>query len=101
MLPLEVRTWYHKLASVSDLPSGTESSGTSTLQCSESACTAFCYSDLMKPFQSGSEEGLACLTSNGCKFVPKWFQQYPWLTVCSTTRKSFVMNADVSQSMSC
>ena len=34
-------------------------------------------------------EGLACPTSNGCKFSPKWSQQYPWLTVCSARMKVF------------
>ena len=79
---------YHDLASVSGLSSSAESSGTSTSQCSESVCSSFCCSDLMKPFQPATE-GLACLTSNGRKFVPKWFQHYPRLTVCSTIRKVF------------
>lgn len=58
-------------------------------QLRKSECNSVCCSDLMKPFQPQSEECLACLTSNGRKFVPKWFQQYPWLTVCSTRRKVF------------
>ena len=72
---------------VSGLTSRTESNSTSTSHTSESVCTSTCCSDDVKPFQPTSKEILGNLTFNGRKFVAKWFEQYPWLTVCVTKRK--------------
>ena len=47
-----------------------------------------CCSSELKPFQPTSPEALRCLVRNGWKFLPLWFEQYPWLTVC-TTRKVY------------
>ena len=57
---------------------------------SRSVCTLVCCSDeALKPFQPTSREILVSLILNGRNFVAKWFEQYPWLTVCLTKRKVF------------
>ena len=69
---------------VSDLLS---SNHVSTLQ---TVCTCLsCSGEAQKDFQPTSREILASLAFNGRNFVAKWFEQYPWLTVCLTKRKVF------------
>ena len=52
-------------------------------------CTSLCCSSELEPFQPKSAEALRSLARNGRKFLPFWFKQYPWLTVCTTTNKVY------------
>lgn len=53
---------------------------------SQSQCTSLCCSSELKPFQPTSTEALKSLTRNGRNFLPFWFEQYSWLTLCTTKK---------------
>ena len=74
-----------------DHPTSSESCPESSLSeaVSLSQCTSLCCSSELEPFQPKSAEALGCLARNGRNFLPFWFEQYPWLTVCTTSRKVY------------
>lgn len=72
----------------SDLPSTSDSYPESS-QSERESCHSLCCSSESKPFQPTTKETLQQLTRNGRKFLPIWYSQYPWLTVCTTKKKVF------------
>ena len=56
---------------------------------SSSSCTDICCISDTVPFQPSSSAILQGMCRNGCNFVPTWFKQYPWLTLCRTKRSAY------------
>ena len=54
-----------------------------------SACDGICCSSNLKPYQPSSQNVLKTLARGGRNFTSRWFKQYPWLTVCKTTKKVY------------
>ena len=68
---------------------------------SSSSCTDICCISDTVPFQPSSSAILQGMCRNGRNFVPTWFKQYPWLTLCRTREVLTVYIADQILSMVC
>ena len=67
----------------SDLDSTTCESSNACSQ--ETLCQSMCCSCEKEAFQPSNRDVLKVFSSNGRNFMPAWYKDYPWLTLCSTT----------------
>ena len=55
----------------------------------ESECLSVCCKDNSRPCQPGNKIIISSLSNNGRNFMERWYQQFPWLTVCTIRKKVF------------
>ena len=51
-------------------------------------CKAQCCSTYTEVFQPTDQATVSGLASKNRNFLPKWYKEFPWLTVCITRKKS-------------
>ena len=56
---------------------------------SESECLSLCCKDNSRPCQPANKIVISSLAKNGRNFMERWYQQFPWLTVCTIRKKVF------------
>ena len=49
-------------------------------------CQSSCCSNIKEPYQPKDSKILGCLASHKHNFMPNWYQNYPWLSVCKTKK---------------
>ena len=53
------------------------------------ACSNICCSCEGEAYQPKNEVILASLSNKGRRFLPVWYERFPWITICATRRKIF------------
>lgn len=67
----------------------TECASSSAPLVSYEICQSSCCSNVKEPYQPKDSKMLCYLASCKRNFMPNWYQNYPWLSVCVTRRKVF------------
>ena len=49
----------------------------------ESECLSVCCKDNSRPCQPGNKIIISSLSNNGRNCIERWYQQFPWLTLCT------------------
>ncbi len=66
-------------------------SDTDSSQAVATSCAGPCCSTPEKAFQPNDQQTLALLTVKKRNFQPQWYRQFPWLTVCISSKKAYCL----------
>ena len=53
--------------------------------------TALCCTDSKETYQPTNKQALFQLSQEGRNFQPQWYKQFPWLTICMTSKKAYCL----------
>ena len=62
-----------------------------TEQSPQYLCDSVCCSSELVAFQPADKETLESLSMSGGNFMATWYNQYPWLTICTVRKKVFCL----------
>lgn len=68
---------------------GTESSTEESQEVTDCECQSSCCTNEVKPYQPTNKTILSSMAKNGRNFIDKWYNTFPWLTICTTRKKVF------------
>ena len=51
-------------------------------------CTTVCCSEIQQAYQPREKVILSLFIKKGYKFLPAWYKKFPWITLCTTRKKS-------------
>ena len=64
-------------------------------------CGNICCSCEGEAYQPKNDVILASLTNKGRKFLPVWYERFPWITICATRKKVFCVHCRQARSLKC
>ena len=60
-------------------------------------CTTVCCSEIQQAYQPREKVILSLFIKKGHKFLPAWYKRFPWITLCTTRKKTFCVYCRFAQ----
>ena len=60
-------------------------------------CQSSCCTDETKPYQPNDKITATSMAYKGRNFIPRWYTTFPWLSLCTTTKKVFCFYCRIAQ----